>query len=309
MTAVAPTPEATSSATRIARFTVPFVAIHLASLLVFIVGWSPFALAFAVVIYLMRGFGITGVFHRKFSHHAYKTGRKTQFVFAWLGTMAAQGGPLWWVAHHRRHHRVSDEEADLHSPVTQGLVVAHHGWLMKGTAGPTHYQEVEDLAKFPELRWLDRFTWVPIVSLAVFTFIAGIVLGRVAPWTNTDGPQLLIWSFFIGSVVLWHVTFSINSMCHRFGKRHHETSDDSRNNWLFGILALGEGWHNNHHRFPGTSRHGFKPSQVDFTYRTLRILSRFGLVTDMHPVPDRLWLSDKPQKKPVNGRVPRGEQV
>ena len=179
---------------------------------------------------------------------------------------------------------------------------------MEGSAGPTHYDEVEDLAKFPELRWLDKFAWVPIVSLAVFTFLAGIVIGRVMPWTNTNGPQLLIWAFFIGTVFIWHVTFSINSACHRFGKRHHETTDDSRNNWLFGILALGEGWHNNHHRFPGTSRHGFKPSQVDFTYRVLRICAKFGLVTDMHPVPDRLWLGSKPQNKPVNGRTPKGEQ-
>ncbi len=292
MTAVA-TPEALASKHtfgRALKFTLPFVLIHLACLFVFVVGFSWFALGVSVLVYMARGFGITGFYHRKFSHHAFKTGRVVQFLGAWLGTSAAQGGPLWWVAHHRRHHRTSDEEGDLHSPVTEGLRVSHYGWLQRASADPTHLDEVQDLAKYPELRWLDRKPWLPILATAVGLFVFGIVIGRLAPWTDTNGPQMLVWAFVLNTVALWHVTFAVNSVCHRWGARHHETSDDSRNNWIIGILALGEGWHNNHHRFPGTSRHGFRRSQVDFTHLILRGMKRLGLAHGLHPVPSRLWL-------------------
>lgn len=275
---------------RALKFTVPFVAIHLACLLVFFVGFSWFAVGVSVVVYLMRGFGITGFYHRKFSHHAYKTNRTVQFIGAWLGTSAAQGGPLWWVAHHRRHHRFSDEPGDLHSPVVDGMRVAHYGWLERESADKTHLDEVPDLAKFPELRFLDRKPWLPIVSTAVGLFLFGIFAGRVLPFTDTNGPQMLVWAFFINTVALWHVTFAVNSVCHRWGSRPHDTTDDSRNNVFIGILGLGEGWHNNHHRFPGTSRHGFKRSQLDFTHMVLRVMNRLGLASDLHPVPERLWL-------------------
>ena len=292
MTSVA-TPGASSSKHtlgRVLKFTIPFALFHVACLLVFVVGFSWFALGFSVLVYLARGFGITGFYHRKFSHHAFKTSRSVQFAGAWLGTSAAQGGPLWWVAHHRRHHRMSDEEGDLHSPVQENLVVAHYGWLMRESADKAHLDEVQDLAKFPELRWLDRNPWAPVLSLAVVIFALGIFLGRVIPWTGTDGPQLLVWGFVINTVWVWHVTFAVNSVCHRWGKRPHNTTDDSRNNWLIGLLALGEGWHNNHHRFPGTSRHGFRRSQLDFTHLVLRGMKRLGLAYDLHPVPARLWL-------------------
>lgn len=257
------------------------------------VGFSWFALGVSVLVYMARGFGITGFYHRKFSHHAFKTGRTVQFLGAWLGTSAAQGGPLWWVAHHRRHHRTSDEPGDLHSPKVEGFRVAHYGWLERESADQTHLDEVPDLAKFPELRWLDRNPWVPIVATAVGLFFAGIVIGRVFPWTDTNGPQLLVWAFVLNTIVLWHVTFAVNSVCHVWGKRPHATTDDSRNNWLIGILALGEGWHNNHHRFPGTSRHGFKKTQVDFTHLVIRTMARFGVAHDLHPVPARLWLGKR----------------
>lgn len=290
MTAVADAPDRTLTLGRALKFTVPFVLFHLAGLFVFMVGFSWFALGVSVLVYMARGFGITGFYHRKFSHHAFKTPRGVQFVGAWLGTSAAQGGPLWWVAHHRRHHRTSDELGDLHSPKVEGFQVAHYGWLARQSADQTHLDEVPDLAKFPELRWLDRNPWVPIAATGVGLFLAGILIGRVFPWTDTNGPQLVVWAFVLNTIFLWHVTFAVNSVCHVWGKRHHETTDDSRNNWLIGILALGEGWHNNHHRFPGTSRHGFKKSQVDFTHLVIRTMARFGLASDLHPVPARLWL-------------------
>ena len=281
---------------RFFKFTFPYAAVHLACLFVFVVGVSWFALAVSVVVYMLRGFGITGFYHRKFSHHAFKTGRVVQFAGAWLGTSAAQGGPLWWVAHHRRHHRVSDQEGDIHSPKVEGFGIAHHGWLTRSAADPTHMDEVADLAVYPELRWLDRNSHLPILATAFGLFFAGIAIGRIFPWSGTNGPQLVIWAFFINTVLLWHVTFAVNSVCHRWGKRHHNTSDDSRNNWVIGILGLGEGWHNNHHRFPGTSRHGFKRTQLDFTHMVLRALARMGLASDLHPVPARLWLGSKPSR-------------
>ena len=295
MTAVAPRPAATRR-TRHLKFTMPFVLVHVSCLLVFFVGVSWFALAFSALVYMVRGVGITGFYHRKLSHHAFKTSRTVQFIGAWCGTMAAQGGPLWWVAHHRRHHHTSDLEGDLHSPTVHNLRTAHYGWLMEPSADPTHLDDVQDLAKYPELRWLDNNAAVPLLALAVSTWLAGILFGRVMPWTNTDGPQLMVWSFLIGTVAIWHATFAINSFCHRFGKHPHDTADASTNNWLFGILALGEGWHNNHHTFPGSARQGYSRAQVDFTHGVIRMLERLKLAGDLHPVPDRLWLGKRPQR-------------
>jgi len=177
---------------RFFKFTLPYMAVHLACLFVFVVGVSWFALAVSVMVYLLRGFGITGFYHRKFSHHAFKTGRVVQFIGAWLGTSAAQGGPLWWVAHHRRHHRVSDHEGDIHSPKVEGFGIAHHGWLTRSAADPTHMEEVADLAVYPELRWLDRNSHVPILATAFGLFFAGMAIGRIFPWSGTNGPQLVI---------------------------------------------------------------------------------------------------------------------
>lgn len=267
----------------------PFIGVHIACLAVFIVGWSVFSVAVMVAVYIGRAFGITAFYHRLFSHHAFKTSRPVQFMGALLASSAAQRGPLWWVAHHRRHHRISDQPGDLHSPLHRGMTMAHVGWQFERQASPTLIGEVEDLARFPELRFLDRHHYLAPVSLAVSIFMAGWALGHVVPGL-TNGPQLLIWGFFVSTVVLYHVTFSVNSLAHRWGRRPHSTTDDSRNNWLVAVLALGEGWHNNHHRFPGAARHGFRRSQIDVTHFVLRMMRRIGLVWDLHPVPTRLWL-------------------
>jgi stearoyl-CoA desaturase (Delta-9 desaturase) len=267
----------------------PFVSVHVVCLTVVFVGWSMFALCTAFAMYLVRAFGITAFYHRFFSHHAFKTSRPVQFAGALLGSSAAQRGPLWWVAHHRRHHRISDKPGDLHSPLQRGLTMAHVGWQFEDQASPTHFDEVPDLAKFPELRFIDRHHYMAPVVLAVLLFLVGWGLGNLAPGL-TDGPELLIWGFFISTVFVYHVTFSVNSLSHRWGRRPHNTTDDSRNNWLVALLALGEGWHNNHHRFPGAARHGFRRSQIDVTHFVLRVLRRLGLVWDLRPVPSRLWL-------------------
>jgi stearoyl-CoA desaturase (Delta-9 desaturase) len=283
------TPVVSRHSARLLSLGLPFIGVHVACLAVIVVGWSVFAVAAAFILYMIRGFGITAFYHRLFSHHAFKTSRPVQFVGAWMASSAAQRGPLWWVAHHRRHHRVSDQPGDIHSPRQRGMGMAHIGWQFEAQAAPTHLQEVPDLARFPELRFLDRHHYLAPVSLALGTFVLGWALGHVFTGL-TDGPQLLVWAFFVSTVAVYHVTFSVNSLAHRFGSRPHNTTDDSRNNWLVALVSLGEGWHNNHHRFPGTARHGFRRGQIDLTHFGLRVMRRLHLVWDLHPVPARLWL-------------------
>ncbi len=254
---------------------VPFVAVHVACLGVVLVGWSWTAVGVAAGLYVVRMFAITGFYHRYFSHRAFRTTRFWQFVFAVLGNSAAQRGPLWWAAHHRRHHRHSDTESDVHSPKHHGFLWSHMGWITSRENFPTDLSAVPDLATYPELRFLDRFDVLVPVLLAVGLFLAG-------------GWQLLIWGFFISTVVLFHATCLINSLAHTLGDRRFATADESRNNLLLALITFGEGWHNNHHKYPGSARQGFFWWEIDLTYYGLRLLEGLGVVSDLRPVPDRL---------------------
>jgi stearoyl-CoA desaturase (delta-9 desaturase) len=209
-----------------------------------------------------------------------------QLAGAVLGAAAAQLGPLWWAAHHRAHHQRSDRPGDPHSPRVLGMGRAHVSWIFDSANRATDLERVPDLAAYPELRFLDRFPHAVPLLTAAATFGLGEWLARVAPELHTSGAQMLVWAFCISTVLLYHVTFSINSIGHRVGRRRYETTDDSRNNALLAVLALGEGWHNNHHRFPGAARQGFAWWEVDFTWLTLRLLSAVGLLHDLRPVPD-----------------------
>lgn len=264
----------------------PFIGLHLACLGVLVVGVSWFAVAVAVVLYAVRMFAITGFYHRYFSHKAFRTSRPVQFVFAVLGASSVQRGPLWWAAHHRQHHRASDTEADPHSPRQHGFWYSHMGWFLTRGAFRTDLEAVKDLARFPELRLLDRFDLLVPVLLAGGLFLLGAWLEDAAPGLGTNGPQLLVWGFFVSTVVLFHVTVTINSLAHRFGRRRFATRDDSRNNWFLALLTFGEGWHNNHHHYPGSARQGFRWWEYDFTYYGLKVLSLLRLVWDLKPVPE-----------------------
>ena len=264
---------------------IPFFAMHLMCLGVFWVGVSWFALATAAALYAVRMFAITGFYHRYFSHRAFKTSRAVQFLFAALGALSVQRGPLWWAAHHRHHHRHSDTEHDLHSPVTRSFFWSHMGWFLTRRGFHTDRDAIRDLDRFPELRWLDRFDIVLPVLLATGVFLLGGWLERNHPQLGTTGPQLLIWGFFVSTVALFHATVTINSLAHRWGSRRYETRDQSRNNWLLALLTFGEGWHNNHHHFPGSARQGFFWWEIDLTYGLLRVLSWCGVVWDLKPVP------------------------
>ncbi|MGQ0615121.1 MAG: acyl-CoA desaturase [Planctomycetaceae bacterium] len=254
---------------------IPFALMHLACLGLFWVGWDSRAVAVAALLYFVRMFAITGFYHRYFCHRAFKTNRVFQFLFALLGSAAVQRGPLWWAAHHRHHHRHSDTAADLHSPRTHGFLWSHMGWFTSRQAFATNYGEVADLARYPELRFLDRFDTLVPVALAGALFAAG-------------GWPMLLWGFFVSTVVLFHATCCINSLAHRVGRKRFETNDDSRNSFLLALLTLGEGWHNNHHHFSSSARQGFRWWEIDITYYGLCVLARLGVIRDLRPLPERL---------------------
>ena len=274
---------------------VPFIGLHLACLGVIWVGVSAFAVGVAVALYLLRMFAITGFYHRYFSHKTFRTSRAAQFLFALIGAASVQRGPLWWAAHHRNHHRHSDTPLDVHSPKVHGFWRSHAGWFLTRSGFRTDWDRVRDLARFPELRWIDRFDTLVPVALAVALYALGALLERVAPALGTSGPQLLVWGFFVSTVVLFHATVTINSLAHRFGHRRFETRDDSRNNGWLALLTFGEGWHNNHHFFPGSARQGFRWWEIDLTYYGLRALAWVRVVHDLRPVP--AWVLERAASK------------
>jgi stearoyl-CoA desaturase (Delta-9 desaturase) len=270
---------------------VPFFAMHLACLAVVWMGLSWFALWTALALYAVRMFAITGFYHRYFSHKAFKTSRPVQFLFGLVGAASVQRGPIWWASHHRNHHRHSDTERDFHSPVTRGFFWSHMGWFLTQRGFRIDWSAVPDLRRFPELRWLDRFDIAVPVALAAGLFALGSWLESAHPQLGTSGPQLLVWGFFVSTIVLFHVTVSINSLAHRFGRRAYPTNDNSRNNWWLALLTFGEGWHNNHHHYPGSARQGFRWWEIDLTYYALRLMAALGLIWDLKPVPANLHRS------------------
>jgi len=253
----------------------PFIGMHAMCLGVFVVGWNAGAVATAFALYVVRMFAITGFYHRYFSHRTFRTSRAAQFVFALVGASSTQRGPLWWAAHHRKHHRHSDTELDVHSPRHHGFWWSHMGWITSAENFPTDMKEVRDLARYPELRWLDRFDILVPILLATTLFAIG-------------GMPYLIWGYFVSTVVLFHCTCLINSLAHKMGTRRYDTDDDSRNSLMLAIVTMGEGWHNNHHRFPGAARQGFFWWELDITYVGLKMLSWLRVIRDLRPVPARL---------------------
>ena len=264
---------------------IPFVLMHVACFAIVWVQWSWFAVVFAITLYALRMFAITGFYHRYFAHKAFQTSRFGQFIFAILGATAVQRGPLWWAAHHRNHHAHSDQETDAHSPVQHGFLWSHIGWFLSTANFGTHLDRVKELAKFPELRFLDRFDIIVPTVFAISIFGLGELLANSAPHLQTNGWQLLVWGFVISTVALYHATFSVNSLAHVWGKRRYMTRDHSRNNLFIALLTLGEGWHNNHHHYPGAAAQGFYWWEIDFTYYGLRLLAALGLIWNLRMVP------------------------
>ncbi len=266
----------------------PFVVLHLGCFGVIWTGWSPFAAWSAVALYFLRMFAVTGIYHRYFSHKTYSTSRFGQFLLALWGATTVQRGPLWWAYHHRHHHQHSDHEEDAHSPHVHGFWWSHIGWITSRRNFPTDYSKVKDLAKFPELVFLNRFDILVPLLFAFATYGFGAALATWAPGLGTNGPQMLVWGFFISTTALFHGTSCINSMAHLMGKRRFQTTDDSRNSFILAIICLGEGWHNNHHRYQSCTRNGFYWWEIDPTYYGLKFLSWTGLIWKLKPVPQSI---------------------
>jgi stearoyl-CoA desaturase (delta-9 desaturase) len=251
---------------------VPFFAVHAACLAVFLTGMNTVDVVLCAFLYFIRMFGVTAGYHRYFSHKTYKTSRLFQFCLAWLGCSAMQKGPLWWAAHHRHHHKYSDTDLDPHSPVTKSVWWSHLGWVLSSKYDETEWKVVRDLSKLPELRLLNTFHWVPGIVLAALCFAI-------------DGWSGLVVGFFISTVILYHGTFTVNSLCHLFGSRRYKTRDDSRNNPFVALITLGEGWHNNHHHCQNSTRQGFFWWEIDVAYYIIKALSWVGLVWDIKAPP------------------------
>ncbi len=291
-TAAAETPVAEAEAVCIDWLrAAPFIAMHVACLAVFVVGVSPVAILVAAGLYALRMFALTAFYHRYFSHRTFRTSRAVQFAFALIGASCVQRGPLWWAAHHRNHHRHADTPLDPHSPTLRGFLWSHVGWFLTPKAFGTDWARIPDLAKYPELRWLDRYDTLVPVALAAFLYGVGALLEHVAPHLGTTGPQMQVWGFFVSTVLLFHATVTINSLAHRYGRRRFDTRDDSRNNLWLALLTFGEGWHNNHHFFPGSVRQGFRWWEIDLTWYVLRAMAALGLVHGLKPVPG--WVLEK----------------
>jgi stearoyl-CoA desaturase (delta-9 desaturase) len=272
---IAPVARVSTSATPASRFglpdwfkSAPFIALHLALVAVFFVPVGPTVLLLCGLTYFLRMFGITGGYHRYFAHRAYKTSRLFQFVLAWLGCSTMQKGPLWWAAHHREHHRHSDTPSDPHSPHETSFWWAHVGWILSSEHVETPWEAIQDWSRYPELRWLDRNHWVPGLVLAVLCWL-------VAGWSG------LVWGFVVSTILVYHATFTINSLSHLFGSRRYATPDDSRNNLLLALLTLGEGWHNNHHHYQSSANQGFFWYEIDISYAVIWLLSWVGITRDL----------------------------
>ena len=253
----------------------PFAMFHLSALSVLFVHFKWSYVLACFLCYEIRMFFVTAGYHRYFSHRSFKTSRWFQFVIAFLAMSSSQKGVLWWAAHHRPHHRYSDKEDDLHSPTLFGFWWSHVGWILSDQNNATRFDYVGDFAKYPELRWLNKYYLVPVSALGIVMCLIG-------------GRGLFAWGFCLSTVLLWHGTFTINSLSHIFGNRRFPTADTSKNNWLLALVTLGEGWHNNRHYYRASARQGFYWWEVDITYYGLKALSWFGVVRELRKVPDKV---------------------
>lgn len=256
------------------RSSVPFFLVHLLPLLAFATGVTMTAAMLLLVTFFGRMFFITAGYHRYFAHRTYKLRRPAQFVMAFGGGTASQRGVLWWAGYHRRHHRYADTDRDVHSP-RKGFWWSHVGWILCDKYSATDTDAIKDFARYPELRFLDRHDWIAPWAL-------GIACWVIAGWSG------LVVGFFLSTVLLWHSTFTVNSLAHVFGRRRYDTPDTSRNSLLVALLTGGEGWHNNHHHYQSAARQGFFWWEIDVTYYALRLLRYVGIVHDLREPPARV---------------------
>jgi fatty-acid desaturase len=247
------------------------VLFHLAALAaLFFFSWSAVAVS-VVLFFFATNVGIGMGYHRLLTHRGYKVPKWLEYCIAVCGTLALEGGPIFWVATHRVHHQLSDHEGDPHTP-TEGGWWAHLGWILSGetmhsqTSISARY--APDLAKDRFYLWLSEYHWVPLTVLGLILFAAG-------------GWGWMLWGVFLRVTVGLHVTWLVNSATHMWGSRRFETRDDSRNNWWVALLTGGEGWHNNHHAHPVSARHGLKWYEIDPNYYGIWVLKKLGLAKEV----------------------------
>lgn len=249
-----------------------FAALHVLALGALAVPFTREAGWWLIGSYVLRMFGVTAGYHRYFSHRAFTLRRVPQFALAWLAQTSGQKGVLWWAANHRHHHRHADRPDDIHSPHRDGFFWAHVGWVLSDRHVAYDQARIADFARFPELRWLDRYHWLPTVTFGAATWLVG-------------GVSAFAWGYLVSTVVLYHATFAINSVAHIWGTRRFPTADESRNNWLLALLTLGEGWHNNHHHCMSSARQGYRWWEIDVTWIGLRLLAAVGVVRGLRDFP------------------------
>jgi stearoyl-CoA desaturase (Delta-9 desaturase) len=260
---------------------VPFMAIVGAPFFLWGWGFRWVDLGLLLGMYLLTALGVTVGFHRLFTHKSFETNRVVRFILGALGSMAAEGSVLKWVAIHRRHHQHSDTADDPHSPLhggrglwgfLRGFWHAHVGWVFK--PDPVDLDRyVKDLRQIPSVRVVSALfpLWI-LLGLLVPAALGGVLTGSWA------GVLLgFVWGGLVRVFLVHHVTWSVNSVCHLWGQQPYPDKDHSRNNFVLGVLALGEGWHNNHHAFPTSARHGLRWWQVDVSYYFIRFLALIGL--------------------------------
>jgi stearoyl-CoA desaturase (delta-9 desaturase) len=256
-----------------------FWTVQATALLAFVVPFSWSLAGLGAASYLLRMLGITLGFHRYFAHRTFQMGRPLRFFWALLGTTAMQKGPIWWASKHVAHHRFADRDGDPHSPGLRGFYYAHVGWFLDDPVhDPVDSQSpvLRDFGVFPEIRLLDRLYWLPPL---LFALVCALARG---------GPGV-VWGFCVPTFLLSHATFAINTVNHMLGSRRFDTPDDSRNNVVTALLTLGEGWHNNHHRYQRAARNGFYWWELDPTYYLIRLLGLLRVAWAIEPVPERVY--------------------
>ena len=259
---------------------IPFFLVHATVGLIYFTGFKWQYAALMLGSYYFRMIGVTIGYHRYFSHRAFQTNRVFQFLLAFWAETSSQKGVLWWAANHRHHHKFSDQPEDVHSPLQSGFWWSHVGWILSTQYEETKFDAIKDFARYPELRFLNKHHWVPTVVYA-------------AAMLALFGLPGLVWGFFLSTVLLWHGTFTINSLSHVFGNRRYLTTDTSRNNALLALITCGEGWHNNHHYYQNTANQGWFWWEVDLSYYTLKLFSVLGLVKKLRLPPEQTKMAFK----------------
>jgi len=274
---------------------VPPLALVSAMGLLWGVGFHLRDLVLLLTMYVVCAFGTTIGFHRYFTHRGFETGAPLKAVLAILGCMTMQGPLTQWVTDHRKHHALSDKPGDPHSPnvgngdgawgAVKGFVHAHVGWLFNNLGMEQGRIYGKDLYDDRIVVWVDRLYMVWIVLTLGIPFAIGYAVGGTA----VAGVEGLVWGGLLRIFLYQHATFSVNSICHMFGRQDYRSRDEARNNWVVALLVFGEGWHNNHHAFPASARHGLRRWQLDMSWWVIRGLEKLGLVWNVK-VPDSAQL-------------------